>query len=78
MSQSGTTPQSTIPPLSDVAPVNASKSQFLTDMELAGMMAVSRKRYLFAVAATDLALLVFPGGPDRPCLHPAIKDRASL
>jgi integrase len=49
MSQSSTTPQSTVPPISDVAPVNAWKSPFLTDMELAGMMAVSRKRYLFAV-----------------------------
>lgn len=49
MSQSSTTPQSTVPPISDSAPVNALKGQFLTDMELAGMAAVSRKRYLFAV-----------------------------
>ncbi len=49
MSRSRTTPQSPVPPVSEVAPVSALKSQFLTDMELAGMMAVSRKRYLFAV-----------------------------
>ena len=41
--------QSTVNPISDSAPVNALKCQFLTDMELAGMGPPSRKRYLFAV-----------------------------
>ena len=49
MSQSSTTPPRAVASTSDMAPVNALKSQFLTDMELAGMTAVSRNRYLFAV-----------------------------
>ena len=41
--------QGTVNPGSDSASVNALKCQFLTDMELAGMVDVSRRRYLFAV-----------------------------
>jgi hypothetical protein len=43
------TQQGTNNPKSDSAPVNALKCQFLTDMELASMGAVSRKRYLYVV-----------------------------
>ena len=43
------TQQGTANPISDSAPVNALKCQFTTDMELAGMGAASRKRYLFCV-----------------------------
>jgi hypothetical protein len=43
------TKQTTVNPMSDSAPVNVLKSQFITDMELAGMARPSRKRYLFAV-----------------------------
>ena len=39
----------TVNPKSDSASVNALKCQFLTDMELAGMAATSRKRYLYVV-----------------------------
>ena len=48
MSQRSIPPQSTVHPESDSASVNALKCRFLTDMELAGMSAQSRKRYLFA------------------------------
>jgi len=40
---------STVDASSGAAPVNALKGQFLTDMELAGMGPLARKRYLFAV-----------------------------
>jgi hypothetical protein len=43
------TQQSTANTMSDSTTVNALKSQFLRDMELAGMVAVSRKRYLYVV-----------------------------
>ncbi len=43
------TQQGTVNPMSDSVPVNALKCQFLTDMELAGMGAASRKRYLYVV-----------------------------
>lgn len=49
MTKRSVTQQSAVNPISDSAPVNALKCQFLTDMELAGMGAPSRKRYLFAV-----------------------------
>jgi len=39
----------TVNPNSDSAVVNALKCQFLTDMELAGMGATSRKRYLYVI-----------------------------
>ena len=39
----------TVNPNSDSAAVNALKCQFLTDMELAGMGATSRKRYLYVI-----------------------------
>jgi len=41
--------QGTVNPMSESAPVNALKCQFIKDMELAGMARPSRKRYLFAV-----------------------------
>ena len=43
------TQQSTDNTKPDSATVNALKCQFLTDMELAGMGAASRKRYLYVV-----------------------------
>jgi hypothetical protein len=43
------TQDGTVNPKADSAPVNALKCQFLTDMELAGMGAASRKRYLYVV-----------------------------
>jgi hypothetical protein len=43
------TKQSTANPKSDSAVVNALKCQFLTDMEMAGMNPVSRKRYLYVI-----------------------------
>jgi hypothetical protein len=49
MSKRTITQQGTVNPMSDSAPVNALKCQFITDMELAGMAHPSRKRYLFAV-----------------------------
>jgi len=49
MSKRSITQQATVNPRSDSEPVNAWKCQFMTDMELAGMALISRKRYLFAV-----------------------------
>jgi hypothetical protein len=49
MSKHNMTQQGTVNPMSDLAPVNALKCQFITDMELARMGCASRKRYLFAV-----------------------------
>jgi hypothetical protein len=49
MSKRNIRQQGTVNPMSDSAPVNVLKSQFITDMELAGMGCASRKRYLFAV-----------------------------
>jgi hypothetical protein len=49
MSKDNITQQTTVNRMSDSAPVNALKCQFLTDMELAGMGAASRKRYLYVV-----------------------------
>jgi len=49
MSKRSITQQATVNPTSDSASVNALKCQFMTDMELAGMALISRKRYLFAV-----------------------------
>jgi len=49
MTKRSVTQQSSVHPISDSAPVNALKGQFLTDMELAGMGPLARKRYLFAV-----------------------------
>ena len=43
------TQKGTANPKSDSVPVNTLKCQFLTDMELAGMGAASRKRYLYVV-----------------------------
>jgi hypothetical protein len=43
------TKQHTDNPKSDSTTVNALKSQFLTNMELAGMYPVSRKRYLYVI-----------------------------
>jgi hypothetical protein len=43
------TQKGTVNSKADSVPVNALKCQFLTDMELAGMNPVSRKRYLYAV-----------------------------
>jgi hypothetical protein len=43
------TQHGTVNPVSDSAAVNALKCQFITDMELAGMGAASRNRYLFVV-----------------------------
>ena len=43
------TKKDTVNPKPDSATVNALKCQFLTDMELAGMAATSRKRYLYVV-----------------------------
>jgi len=43
------TQKGTVNPKSDSASVNALKCQFLTDMELAGMQPVSRKRYLYVI-----------------------------
>ena len=49
MTKRNITQQATVNPTSDSASVNALKCQFMTDMELAGMALISRKRYLFAV-----------------------------
>jgi len=49
MTKRNITQQATVNPMSDSASVNALKCQFMTDMELAGMVDQSRKRYLFAV-----------------------------
>jgi integrase/recombinase XerD len=43
------TQKGTVNSKSDSVPVNALKCQFMTDMELAGMGAASRKRYLYVV-----------------------------
>lgn len=43
------TQEGTVNPKSDSVPVNTLKCKFLTDMELAGMGAISRKRYLYVV-----------------------------
>ena len=43
------TQEGTVNPEADSVPVNALKCQFLADMELAGMGAASRKRYLYVV-----------------------------
>ena len=49
MTKRNITQQATVNPMSDSEPLNALKYQFMTDMELAGMVGASRKRYLFAV-----------------------------
>ncbi len=49
MTKRNITQQATVNPMSDSESVNAWKCQFMTDMELAGMALISRKRYLFAV-----------------------------
>ena len=49
MNKRTVTKQKTANTMSDSTTVNALKSQFLRDMELAGMVAVSRKRYLYVV-----------------------------
>jgi len=66
MSKRTITQQATVNPMSDSAPVNALKCQFITDMELAGMARPSRKRYLFAVerlAGSIILAAIMSGRP---------------
>ena len=49
MSKRTITQKGTVNPKPDSVPVNALKCKFLTDMELVGMGATSRKRYLYVV-----------------------------
>jgi len=76
MSKRIITQQGTVNPMSDSAPVNALKCQFITDMELAGMARPSRKRYLFAVERLAGSMILAAIMSGRPITKRENEDQA--